>query len=194
MANKSKLAVSILIAGVAISASASGPPVGVWVGDEHRTYISEWDLTLVKRYYGPKNSDAIQAKTWIEDVSGNVVASFPPLVGPLLFSRPNGQLLACEYTTVMSGQNIRIFEMSGQETFRIPHIGHLEECGLTAGGRLYWAQYVAGGALNLHTRLRIFDRNGSILFDKEFESATEFSFRHDGKEWAIDVLEPDIPG
>jgi hypothetical protein len=178
---------------IALASTSLAAPAAL-AESTHRTSIPEWNLTLVQRDSAPAGSDAFHVIFQLVSAKGDVVAESPPLYGPVLVSRPNRELFSCEGNGVDQGAEALIFDLAGNISGRIKHVGFLRQCGVSDDGRIYWLHYNVvknGVPYNL---VLLVGSGGTVLLTQHLDGGGVVTLERQGQIYTFRIPDPELPG
>lgn len=146
------------------------------------------------RPIGPPSSDFIHLEVEFRPDHTRERITYPLLVGPILVSKANRQLVSCEANGAVEGLGPAVYDLRGSLLFARPHVGFLRSCGMTDDERLYWFHYNLVRSGRPINRVVVLDSEGLVVVDAESLEATEAEFVRGTKKYVIPVSAPDWPG
>jgi hypothetical protein len=163
-------------------------------GQSQRHFVKEWRLTVVETWSAPPSSDAMTGVFELRTVNDDLVARSRPIIGPLLISPANNELVSCEAQWTMGGVAVLVFDLSGSVVAEYPHPGYLRNCGTSIDGRIYWLNYSLIENDHPYSLVVLLGPRGHLLATKRLDHKGTFTWTEDGNEYSFDFPEPDWPG
>jgi len=155
-------------------------------------FIQDWGLEYSSKEYCRPGTDYCSIFITLQGKGGSPIKI--EAAGPIVLSVVNKQILSCEFNAYDASSFAILFNLQGEKVATIEHRGYLRQCGTTSDGKLYWFHYnkvVNSQPVNV---LLVASDNGNIVFEKELTNGGEIKFQYAGKDYAVTIREPELPG
>jgi len=179
---------------LAFAATASVATLSVSAQNSRSRFVEAWGLTVVENWSGLAHSDAIGEVFELRSSDDKVVARSPSIIGPLLLSRPNREILSCEINSTLDIKAALLFDLNASIIARMPHRTYLRNCGLSDDGRIYWLHYTRVQADKPYNLVVIVGAGGRILSTQRLDHAGNATLTSGTRTYVFPNPEPDWPG
>ena len=158
------------------------------------THVSAWSSTIIQRYHGPQDSDAIYLDLSLVEKNGARRVLATNIIGPIVLFEEEKKILSCEDNGIVTGIKPIIFDLNGRKKEGPQHPGHLRECERIERSSLLLLHYNLVKDGKPYNFIRILDTDGKVVLEKESHSAEEIVVSYEGKMYRVRVPQPDWPG
>jgi len=181
----------MLLLAIQLSLLSAGEPEIV---KQESTYVEAWSATIIQKYHGPKDSDAILLDLSLVDKNGVSRLLAKNIVGPIVLFEEEKKIFCCEDQGAIVGIKPLIIDLNGGMIKGPKHPGDLRQYNRIEHSNLLLLLYTLVKDGKPYSLIRIFDTDGKIVLEKDSYTEEEIVVSYEGKMYKVGIPQPDWPG